>query len=180
MGCRSVTTDAPAGCAPTGGLPSLTDSLRRQRCYGKCATEIQIRVPARQVVHTSKLGISVRPPHQLDANAWSVSIEPARQRDYRAARKHQTNERRQEHPVDMGGELLTGDLDWEALLDRERRGRRRWANQKIELSKNCIRCGGLGVRRLTLALVRPPSASSMAQVSPNPGMDPSHSFFCFL
>jgi len=88
-------------------------------------------------VHTSKLGISVRPHHQLDANAWSVSLAPARQRDYRAARKHLNNERRQEHPVDMGGELLTGDLDWEALLDRERRGRRRWANQKIELTKNC-------------------------------------------
>jgi len=37
----------------------------------------------------------------------------------------------------MGGELLTGDLGWEARLDRERRGRRRWANQKIELTKNC-------------------------------------------
>src|SRR6516225_422993 len=38
---------------------------------------------------------------------------------------------RQEHPVDISGELLAGDLGWEALLDRERRNCHRWANQKI-------------------------------------------------
>src|SRR6185295_10062138 len=90
--------------------------------------------------HADEIAIAVRATDELEADGEAVFCHAAGQRDGWTAAEG--NGERQEHPVDVGRELLAGNLGRKSALDRERRhsdGRTREQVKVVEEARDAMK-----------------------------------------
>src|SRR5262249_2657717 len=116
-------------CPPMSRCPSGPPRSERGQSSGRRHGLPERNRILEELCKAQQFRVAVRPADQLDADRQTLAGEATWERDGGTAgeRDHEG----EEHPVDVGGQRFTGDLRWEALLDRERRYRNRRTDQQV-------------------------------------------------